>query len=205
KSQMRLPWASFKRRNGAATICYNEDDTLLNSVMCVWTMGFTLLKYQAVHFLDDQCLMAIIVTFLGYERMRLVFIFLALWFPFGALALNGDKPKVIQLIKTTHSWDGKQIVYPPGQPEITGLLIEIAPGKETGWHLHPLPSFAFILEGTLEVMLKDGKIKRLQAGDPLVEVVNTPHNGRNVGTTPLKIMVFYAGAVGQKLTLEQPG
>ncbi len=136
------------------------------------------------------------------KEMRPVFILLTLWFSFSALALGNDKPKVTQLIKTTSSWDGKQIVYPVGQPEITGLLIEIAPGKETGWHLHPLPSFAYILEGTLEVMLKEGKVKHLQAGEPLVEVVNTLHNGRNVGATPLKIMVFYAGVVGQKLTQE---
>lgn len=117
-------------------------------------------------------------------------------------AANAPKPKVTQLIKTTTSWDGKQIVYPIGQAEVTGLLIEIAPGQETGWHLHPSPSFAMILEGELEVRLKDGKKIRLHAGDPLVEVVNTPHNGRNTGTTPLKIMVFYAGIVGRKLSFE---
>ncbi|MDO9107187.1 MAG: cupin domain-containing protein [Methylovulum sp.] len=136
--------------------------------------------------------------------MRFILMVLCLLTPLGVSAQNQDKPKVTQLVKTTSSWDGKQIVYPVGQPEITGLVVEIAPGKETGWHLHPLPSFAYILEGTLEVMLKDGRIKHLQAGDPLVEVVNTPHNGRNVGTTPLKILVFYAGAVGRKLTFEQP-
>ncbi|MDD5276075.1 MAG: cupin domain-containing protein [Methylovulum sp.] len=127
------------------------------------------------------------------------------WLPLSALALDIDKPKVTELIKTTTSWDGKQIVYPAGQPEITGLLIEIAPGKQTNWHLHPYPSFAFILEGSLEVTLKDGKVKHLQAGDPLVEVVNTPHNGRNIGGTPLKIMVFYAGIAGKKLTVEELG
>lgn len=136
--------------------------------------------------------------------MHFIFIVLALWFPLSATALNNDRPKVTQLVKTTRSWDGKQIVYPTGQPEITGLMIEIAPGKETGWHLHPSPSFAVVLEGTLEVTLKDGKTKHLEAGDTLVEVVNTPHNGRNTGTTPLKIMVFYAGIVGRKLTFEQP-
>jgi len=136
--------------------------------------------------------------------MRLILIVLTLWFPLSAAALDSDKPKVTQLLKTTTSWDGKQIVYPVGQPEITGLIVEIAPGKETGWHLHPVPSFAYILEGTLEVMLKDGRMKHLEAGDPLVEVFDTPHNGRNVGTTPLKIMVFYAGIVGRKLTFEQP-
>ncbi len=134
--------------------------------------------------------------------MLKIIIPLLLWMPLVALATDEGKPKVTPLVKTTTSWDGKQIVYPVGQAEITGLLIEIAPGKQTNWHLHPYPSFAFILEGSLEVILKDGQVKHLQAGDPLVEVVNTPHNGRNTGKTPLKIMVFYAGIAGKKLTLE---
>ena len=124
-------------------------------------------------------------------------------FSFNAVAADNDKPKVTQLIKTTTSWDGKQIVYPVGQPEVTALVVEIAPGKETAWHSHPSPSFAVIMEGTLEVMLKDGRTKRLQAGEPLIEVTNVAHNGRNIGSTPLKIMVFYAGIVGRKLTEEE--
>lgn len=140
-----------------------------------------------------------------YPNLITRFLFLlASCLPSGVFADNTEKPKVTQLIKTTTSWDGKQIVYPVGQPEITGLLVEIAPGKETNWHSHPSPSFAVIIEGILEVRLKDGRVKYLNAGDPLVEVVNTPHNGRNIGNTPLKIMVFYAGIVGRKLTVEEP-
>jgi quercetin dioxygenase-like cupin family protein len=93
-------------------------------------------------------------------------------------------------------------VYPDGKAEITGVLVEIAPGGETGWHLHPVPSFGMILEGTLEVSLKNGSIKRLQAGDAIAEVVNTPHNGRNVGNIPVKLAVFYAGTVGQALSIK---
>ncbi len=83
-------------------------------------------------------------------------------------------------------------------------MIEIAPGAETGWHLHPVPSFGLVLEGTLEVTLKEGQVKRLQAGEALAEVVDTLHNGRNVGNIPAKIVVFYTGAVGQALTIKEP-
>lgn len=107
------------------------------------------------------------------------------------------------ILKTDSSWDGQPIQYPTGKPEITGMTIEIAPGGETGWHLHPVPSFGMVLEGELEVQLKSGATKRLKAGDALAEVVNTLHNGRNVGTVPVKIVVFYAGAVGQRLTVKE--
>ena len=81
------------------------------------------------------------------------------------------------------------------------MWVEIAPGGETGWHLHPVPSFGMLLEGELEVTLKDGTTKRIQTGEALAEVVDTWHNGRNVGLVPVKILVFYAGSVGQPLSI----
>ncbi len=111
--------------------------------------------------------------------------------------------KVSKLMQTTSSWNGAALAYPAGQAEITSLLIEIAPGGETGWHLHPVPSFGYILEGELEVSLKDGTVKHMVAGQALAEVVNTLHNGRNVGKGPVKLVVFYAGAVGSTLTVKE--
>lgn len=99
------------------------------------------------------------------------------------------------------SWDGKTIEYPAGKAEVTGMMIEIAPGGETGWHLHPVPSFAMVLEGELEVQLKNGAVKNLKAGEALAEVVDALHNGRNVGAAPVKLVVFYTGAVGQRLSI----
>lgn len=111
--------------------------------------------------------------------------------------------KASTLLKSETSWDGTPIAYPTGQAEVTGILIEIAPGGETGWHMHPVPSFGMVLEGELEVRLKDGRTKRLKAGEALAEVANTLHNGRNVGATPLKLVVFYAGTVGQTLSIKE--
>jgi quercetin dioxygenase-like cupin family protein len=111
--------------------------------------------------------------------------------------------KASTILKTETSWDGQPLEYPSGKAEITGMLVEIAPGGETGWHLHAAPSFGMILEGELEVQLKTGEVKYLKSGEALAEVVNTLHNGRNVGSTPVKLVVFYAGAVGQKLSTKE--
>lgn len=122
----------------------------------------------------------------------------------GAQALEPSATvKVTPLLKTTESWNHKPIAYPSGKAEITSMLVEIAPGAETGWHLHPVPTFGYLLEGMLEVTLKDGQVKRVQPGEAMVEVLNTLHNGRNVGTAPVKILVFYAGAEGQTLTVKE--
>ncbi len=110
---------------------------------------------------------------------------------------------VSTVLKAQTSWDGKPIAYPAGKPEVTGMVIEIAPGAETGWHSHPVPSFAMVLQGELEVRLKSGAVKRLKAGDALAEVVDTLHNGRAVGSVPARIVVFYVGSVGQKLSVKE--
>ncbi|QNM95549.1 cupin domain-containing protein [Chitinimonas koreensis] len=130
----------------------------------------------------------------------------------AALALNAaafaldstPAVKATTILKASQSWDGKPLAYPAGQAEITGMIIEIAPGAETGWHLHPVPSFGMVLEGELEVRLKNGATNRLKAGDTLAEVVDTLHNGRNVGAGTVKLAIFYAGAVGGALTVREP-
>lgn len=112
--------------------------------------------------------------------------------------------KVTPMIKSSHTWDGKAIAYPNGTAEVTGLLIEIAPNAETGWHYHPMPSFELLIEGTLEVTLTDGTKKRIEAGETFFEVVNTAHNGKNIGTVPAKILAFYAGTVNMPVSVKVP-
>lgn len=112
--------------------------------------------------------------------------------------------KVTPLLKTSTTWNNNQIEYPQGKAEIIGLLVEVAPGKETGWHSHPVPSFAYMLEGVLEVRLQDGRTKRIKAGEALAEVINTWHNGRNIGNSPVKIVVFYTGISGAAISAKAP-
>lgn len=134
---------------------------------------------------------------------HIIVLLVACTISFSASAIESSaQVKVTPLLKTSSSWDGRVLVYPTGQAEVTGIMVEIAPGGETGWHLHPVPSFGWMLQGSLDVSLKDGQIKHLHAGDALAEVVDTLHNGRNVGDDPVKIIVFYAGAVGSPVTVK---
>ncbi len=123
----------------------------------------------------------------------------------ASLALEATSSvKVTPLLKTQTSWDGAPIEYPKGKAEITGMIVEIAPGGETGWHLHPVPSFGMLLEGELEVSLKTGAKKIIKQGEALAEVVNTLHNGRAISKTPVKILVFYAGSTTSNITEKAP-
>lgn len=119
--------------------------------------------------------------------------------PLGAAdALKADRPiRVETLLQTTTSWDGADLpAYPEGQPEITILKIEIAPGTSLPWHQHPVINSGVLLSGELEVTHEDGRVLHLGPWDAISEVVDTWHYGRNAGTEPAVILVVYSGAVG---------
>jgi quercetin dioxygenase-like cupin family protein len=61
-----------------------------------------------------------------------------------------------------------------------------------------------LLSGQLTVVTTEGKTLHLKAGDPIVEVVNTPHYGMNEGKLPAEIVVFYAGVVDTPITVVEP-
>lgn len=116
-----------------------------------------------------------------------------------------DRPAPVvatQVLKTSETWNGEPLAFPSGRGEVTALSIEIQPGAETGWHHHPIPSFAMVMEGTLQVTLRDGRTRRFNAGEAFAEVISTAHNGRNVGTVPTKLLVVYTGAQGATLTVK---
>ena len=124
--------------------------------------------------------------------------------PFVSAEGYHSSVQVDENLSTTKTWDGATIQYPSGTAKVTGAIITLPPGTETGWHMHPVPCFALILEGDLVVELKDGRTKRLKAGDTLAEVIGTPHNGKNTGKVPLKIAIFYAGNTELKNTILCP-
>lgn len=119
---------------------------------------------------------------------------------------NHTSISIKELVRTSKSWDGKVLVpYSQGQPEITILKISIPAGARLETHSHPVINAGVLVSGELTVNTTDGKVLRLKAGDPIVEVVNTLHYGINEGTVPAEIVVFYAGIVGQAVAVaEQP-
>lgn len=108
------------------------------------------------------------------------------------------------LTKSTHSWDGTPLsAYPPGQPQITIMRIRIPSGTILPLHTHPVINAGVLISGELTVVTKTGKSLQLKAGDPIVEVVNTWHYGKNQGSEPADIIVFYAGTKDAPITLKE--
>lgn len=108
---------------------------------------------------------------------------------------SGVTVKVLK--KTSVTGNGQKITYPlTDKAEVTAMTVDLAPGAETGWHKHPVPVYAYVVSGVLQVELEDGKQLSFGAGEVIIEVVNTLHNGRNTGTEPVRLAVFYLGAEG---------
>lgn len=105
--------------------------------------------------------------------------------------------RVTQLLHTTTTATGQPIKYPAtGKPLVTTVLVEIPPGAQTGWHIHKMPCYAYVIEGTLSVQIEGGKTVTYHAGQAIAETVNTPHNGRNIGKEPVKIVMTVIGEQG---------
>ncbi|MBI5100997.1 MAG: cupin domain-containing protein [Nitrospirae bacterium] len=119
-------------------------------------------------------------------------------------ALGDDYKNVtVSLIKKTGSTtDGQKITYPKtDSPEVTALTVEIPPGGETGWHMHPVPVYAYMISGSITVEMEKGEKYSFTEGDAIFEVMNTAHNGRNYGKSPAKLAVFYLGVEGGQNTI----
>lgn len=132
---------------------------------------------------------------------NIILLVLLLIGPSIAQAIDGsDMIKATPVLKAQRTWVGQDIVYPEGQAEMSGVVVEMAPGGETGWHKHPVPSVGYVIEGQLEVHFKNGDVKKLNAGEAAAEAVDVWHNGVNVGEGSVKLVVFYVGTPNIKLT-----
>lgn len=65
---------------------------------------------------------------------------------------------------------------------------DFAAGAESGWHVHPGTEVAYVASGELEVHTK-GKVSVLKAGDSFTMPRGMPHNGKNVGKGPARVVI----------------
>lgn len=125
-----------------------------------------------------------------------------------AAGLRPGEPAPVQvetLLRGDRSWDGSLLPpYPAGQPEVTILRVTVPPGRRLEAHRHPMINAGVLLQGRLRVHAEGGRTVLLEAGQPLIEVVNRSHYGESLGPEPAVILVVYAGVQGQPLSVPAP-
>lgn len=134
---------------------------------------------------------------LAHARAFMLPLLLLLATPASAFAKDYAQATVETLAVTSTNYAGQPLVYPQsGTPEVTALIVHMPPGSSTGWHKHPVPVYAYMLEGELTVKTENGVVKKFVKGEPIIEVLNLMHNGTNTGKGTASLVVFYTGFKG---------
>jgi quercetin dioxygenase-like cupin family protein len=109
-----------------------------------------------------------------------------------ASAQQGQTVK--ELLQTTTTAAGAPLKYPAGTPQFTAALSTLEPGGTTPRHNHPVPTFIYVVEGTLAVDVDGGVTREVKAGEAFMEVVDTWHRNRNPSSTArVQYLLVFAG------------
>lgn len=115
-----------------------------------------------------------------------------------------DQPSSELLTESYLAWNGDSLpAYPNGKPKISIVKVTIPPHSELPHHYHPVINAGILLTGELTVVDVKGNVLEMKAGDPIIEVVNTIHYGKNNGDIPAEIVVFYAGVEGMEIVVKE--
>jgi quercetin dioxygenase-like cupin family protein len=91
------------------------------------------------------------------------------------------------------------IAYPKKKPaQVSSTLLALEPGQETGWLRHRVPTYVYVMEGTLTVEYDAGVIKEYPAGTAYLDAEDIWHNGTNKSDGTARLLIVYMGAEGKK-------
>lgn len=76
------------------------------------------------------------------------------------------------IIQTETTMIGQPIRFPQTDGQITAVLAEVAPRGQVGRHMHPVPLFVYIFEGTLTIDREKHEVQAFKAGEGLAEIVH---------------------------------
>ena len=74
------------------------------------------------------------------------------------------------------------------------IVYEIAPGGHLGWHTDATEETQYIVSGTGELLMEDGKYP-VGPGSVFVLPTNVRHDLANTGKEPLRAVAFFAAAM----------
>ena len=86
--------------------------------------------------------------------------------------------------------------YPQGTPSINPLNVTLGEHEETSWHMHSVPLWVYVTEGSFTVDYGSKGKKVMNKGMSYIEAVNWCHKGIN-GHQESKAIVFYMGSISK--------
>lgn len=113
--------------------------------------------------------------------------------------------KVEDLMASEVNGIGQKISYPRFEnAKVTIKKITFPPGATTGWHMHKIPVFSYIIQGTLTVEIENDDTVQYQEGSCFAESSNIFHRGLNLDAGDLVVLAVYLGGDGQPLSIPKP-
>jgi quercetin dioxygenase-like cupin family protein len=93
----------------------------------------------------------------------------------------------------------------PGR-EIVQVETVIPPGVESGWHTHPGEEVGYIIAGQVEMRVQGRAPVVLGPGEGFLIPPRTPHNARDIGPDPGRMLSTYIVETGQPIAtiVDQP-
>ncbi len=137
-----------------------------------------------------------------FELMLAIAMVAAIATAYGAATAREALPRFMPLFSTGKTIMGETITYPTSSPaKLTGAIITLSPGDETGWHIHGAPLTGIVLEGELTVDYGERGKRTYREGDAIAEAINIPHNGKNTGESVMRLFAVIIGAEGVEATI----
>lgn len=87
----------------------------------------------------------------------------------------------------------------PGR-DIVQVLTQIPVGVASGWHQHPGEEVGYIIDGTVQMEIRDRPTLTLQAGDGFLIPPRTPHNATDLGPGTGMMLSTYLVEVGEPIS-----
>ena len=124
----------------------------------------------------------------------------------GTEAASSDSPTTVEVTGTQQLMIEQEItvldqklVYPKkGVSQVSSMITTLEPGQETGWQLHRVPVFVYVLSGTYTVEYEAGVTKEFPAGSSTMQAIKTNYNGINKGEDSVQLLTVFMGAKGKK-------
>lgn len=115
---------------------------------------------------------------------------------FGVAIAREPLKKFTPLLATSKTVMDEPIVYPAGTAKLTTGIVALEPGDETGWHTHGMPLTGIVLDGELTVDYGAKGTRTFTKGQSIAEAIAVPHNGKNTGTSVMRLFAVFIGAEG---------
>src|SRR5512143_3959940 len=89
---------------------------------------------------------------------------------------------------------------PGGEPkECVLAAAEVGPGATIGKHIAPGLEVGYVERGELDLVVEGEPVRHLAAGESYHVAARRPHDGKNTGSTPARVIVTYVVEKGQPL------